>query len=74
MRPSVRRDLDAYLNEDPKARVAAETFTTTDLVLVGSEVKFSARIEIEGIVRDVVKGIGYDSSDQGCDCATWSRP
>jgi len=64
--------LDAYLAEDPKARVAAETFTTTGLVLVGGEVKSSARIEIEDIVRDVVKGIGYDSSDKGFDYATCS--
>ena len=64
--------LDAYLAEDPKARVAAETFTTTGLVLVGGEVKSSARIEIEDIVRDVVKEIGYDSSDKGFDFKTCS--
>lgn len=64
--------LDAYLREDPKARVAAETFTTTGLVLVGGEVKSSARVEIEDIVRDVVKEIGYDHSDKGFDYATCS--
>ncbi len=64
--------LDAYLAEDPKARVAAETFTTTGLVLVGGEVKSSARDEIEDIVRDVVRDIGYDSSDKGFDYETCS--
>ncbi len=62
--------LDAYLAQDPKARVAAETFCTTGVVAVGGEVKSSATVELEKIVRDVVRDIGYTSSEMGFDADT----
>ncbi|OOG27162.1 methionine adenosyltransferase [Thioalkalivibrio denitrificans] len=62
--------LDAFLAQDPKARVAAETFTTTGVVAVGGEVKSSATVDLERIVRDVVRDIGYTSSEMGFDADT----
>ncbi|MBS0288806.1 MAG: methionine adenosyltransferase [Proteobacteria bacterium] len=59
--------LDEILKQDPTARVAVETFLKTGMVLVGGEVRTSAWVDIEAIVRDVVKDIGYDNSDIGFD-------
>jgi S-adenosylmethionine synthetase len=54
--------LDAFMTEDPEARVACETFATTDRVIVGGEVRGPATIieRIETIVRDCVRDIGYE--------------
>ena len=54
--------LDAFLTEDPEARVACETFATTDRVVVGGEVRGPGEVlgRIEEIVRDCVKDIGYE--------------
>jgi len=53
--------LDAFLTEDPEARVACETFATTDRVIVGGEVRGGSGVlrRIEGIVRECVRDIGY---------------
>ncbi len=59
--------LDAMLEQDPSARVAVETMVTTGLVHVAGEVTTSAYVEIPQIIRDVVRGIGYTSSDIGFD-------
>ena len=59
--------LDALLEVDPKSRVAAETFVTTGLVLVGGEVTTEAYVDIARIARDRVLEIGYDSSTKGFD-------
>ena len=59
--------LDALLAEDPTSRVAAETFVTTGMVLVGGEVTTKAYIDIARIARDRVLEIGYDSSVKGFD-------
>ena len=59
--------LDALLAEDPKSRVACETFVTTGLVLVGGEVTTEAYADIARIARDRVLEIGYDSSTKGFD-------
>ncbi|SKB10024.1 methionine adenosyltransferase [Aeromicrobium choanae] len=59
--------LDALLAQDPKSRVAAETFVTTGLVLVGGEVTTEAYADIARIARDRVLAIGYDSSTKGFD-------
>jgi len=59
--------LDALLAQDPKSRVAAETFVTTGLVLVGGEVTTEAYVDIARIARDRVLEIGYDSSTKGFD-------
>jgi S-adenosylmethionine synthetase len=59
--------LDAILAQDPTARVAVETMVTTGLVHVAGEVTTSAYVEIPQIVRQVVRGIGYTSSEIGFD-------
>lgn len=59
--------LDAILTQDPKARVACETFVKTGMVLVGGEVTTSAWVDIEEITRNTVKEIGYVHSDMGFD-------
>lgn len=67
--------LDAILEQDPKARVACETFVKTGMVIVGGEVSTSAWVDIEDLVRDTVRSIGYTSSEMGFDgdsCAVLS--
>lgn len=67
--------LDAILKEDPKARVACETLVKTGMVFVGGEITTSAWVDIDQIVRDRVKSIGYNSSNLGFDylsCAVLS--
>lgn len=59
--------LDAILAQDPKARVAVETLVTTGLVVVAGEVTTTAYVEIQDLVRDVVKEIGYDRGKYGFD-------
>ncbi|WP_454048543.1 methionine adenosyltransferase [Cellulomonas sp. Marseille-Q8402] len=59
--------LDAILEQDPTARVAVETMVTTGLVHVAGEVTTTAYVEIPQIVRQVVRSIGYTSSDIGFD-------
>jgi S-adenosylmethionine synthetase len=62
--------LDAILDQDPLARVACETLLTTGLVVVAGEITTSAYVEIPQIVREVVSGIGYISSEMGFDGLT----
>ncbi|MDI9817944.1 MULTISPECIES: methionine adenosyltransferase [unclassified Legionella] len=62
--------LDAILAKDPKARVACETFVKTGMVLVGGEITTSAWVDVEDISREVVKDIGYNSSEMGFDWAS----
>ena len=50
--------LDAILEQDPKARVACETFVKTGMVLVGGEITTSAVIDAHQIARNVIKRIG----------------
>jgi S-adenosylmethionine synthetase len=59
--------LDAIIAQDPKARVACETFVKTGLVLVGGEVTTSAWVDIEELTRKTVREIGYTNSDMGFD-------
>ena len=59
--------LDAMLRGDPHSRVAVETMVTTGLVHVAGEVTTDTYVDIPTIVRDVVLGIGYDSSTKGFD-------
>lgn len=62
--------LDAILEQDPKGRVACETFVTTGLVLVGGEITSSARVDIPGVVRKTIRGIGYTDAAYGFDYKT----
>lgn len=55
--------LDAIFKEDPKSRVACETFVTTGLVVVGGEVTTNAYIDVEKVVRDTIKKIGYTKAE-----------
>jgi S-adenosylmethionine synthetase len=59
--------LDALLKDDLQSRVAVETLVTTGMVHIAGEVTTSAYADIPGIVRDVILGIGYDSSTKGFD-------
>ncbi len=64
--------LDAIYKTDPNARVACETFVTTGLVLVGGEVTTKAYIDIQAIVRETVKNIGYTKADYKFDSESCS--
>lgn len=59
--------LDAILEQDPKARVACETFVKTGMVLVGGEITTSAWVDIEELTRSTIREIGYVHSDMGFD-------
>ena len=59
--------LDALMAADPMSRVACETCTTTGLVMVMGEITTNAYVDIQKIVRDTVKEIGYTKSDYGFD-------
>ncbi|WWO99152.1 MAG: methionine adenosyltransferase [Candidatus Dasytiphilus stammeri] len=59
--------LDAILQQDFKARVACETYIKTGMVLVGGEISTSALVDIEDIVRNTVREIGYINSNMGFD-------
>jgi S-adenosylmethionine synthetase len=60
--------LDACLKDDPQSRVACETFASTSLVLVGGEITTKTFVDIQHVVREVVKGIGYTDPAYGLDC------
>src|SRR5262245_4903161 len=62
--------LDAIIREDPDARVACETATTTGLVLVLGEITTHTYIDFQAIVRDTVRDIGYTRADYGFDYQT----
>ena len=59
--------LDAIYLQDPNARVACETATTTNLIMVFGEITTSAVVDYEAIVRDKVRAIGYDDPEIGID-------
>jgi len=62
--------LDAILTEDPDARVACETATTTGLVLVLGEITTKTYVDFQAVVRDTVKEIGYTNAEYGFDYET----
>jgi S-adenosylmethionine synthetase len=62
--------LDAILTEDPHARVACETSTTTGIIFVFGEITTTAYVDIQKIVRKTLDEIGYNSSEAGFDAAT----
>ena len=62
--------LDAILQQDPNGRVACETTVSTGLVHVMGEISTDCYVDIQKIVRDVVRDIGYDRAKYGFDCDT----
>ena len=62
--------LDAILAQDPRARVACETLTSTGLIVISGEITTQAQINYIDVARDVVRRIGYNSSDIGFDYQT----
>ncbi|MET4105482.1 methionine adenosyltransferase [Hymenobacter sp. UYP22] len=55
--------LDEYLRQDPTAKVACETLVTTDFALVAGEIKSTAHVEAEPIIREVIRRIGYNKPE-----------
>ena len=64
--------LDAILAQDPLARVACETCTTTGMVMVMGEITTNCYVDIPKVVRETVREIGYDRAKYGFDCDTCS--
>lgn len=62
--------LDALMEKDPMSRVACETAVTTGLVMVMGEITTKAYVDIQKIVRETVREIGYDRAKYGFDCDT----
>ncbi|MCK5200535.1 MAG: methionine adenosyltransferase, partial [Spirochaetales bacterium] len=59
--------LDKCLEGDPESRVACETYAATGMVLVGGEITTHSFVDIQQVVRDLVKKIGYTKADYGLD-------
>ncbi len=64
--------LDACLAEDPTSRVACETLTCTGLVVVAGEITSKAHLDVQTLVRETIRQIGYDDALKGFDCNTCS--
>jgi S-adenosylmethionine synthetase len=64
--------LDAIFARDPSAKVACETFATTGLVLVGGEIKTDSYVELQDLVRSIIRDIGYTKGAYGLDAETCS--
>jgi S-adenosylmethionine synthetase len=62
--------LDEVLRQDPKGRVGCETLVTTGLAIVSGEITTTATLDYDTIVRDTIKGVGYDRAKYGYDCET----
>jgi S-adenosylmethionine synthetase len=62
--------LDEVLRQDPKGRVACETLVTTGLAVVAGEITTTAHIEYDTLVRDTIRGVGYDRAKYGYDADT----
>lgn len=62
--------LDGIIAQDPKARVACETMVTTGMAIVAGEITTSCYVHIPSVVRETIKGIGYNDSAMGFDWET----
>lgn len=62
--------LDAFLAQDPYSKVACETFVTTGQVVVGGEVRSEAYVDIQKVVRDAIRRIGYTKAEYQFDASS----
>jgi len=62
--------LDEVMKQDPKGRVACETLVTTGLAVVAGEITTSALVDYDTLVRDTIRGVGYDRAKYGFDAET----
>ena len=62
--------LDEVMRQDPKGRVACETLVTTGLAVVSGEITTSAHIDYDSLVRETIRGVGYDRAKYGYDSGT----
>jgi S-adenosylmethionine synthetase len=62
--------LDEVMRQDPKGRVACETLVTTGLAVVAGEITTSAIVDYDTLVRDTIRGVGYDRAKYGFDADT----
>ena len=60
--------LDAMLSQDPNSRVACETMVSTELAVVAGEITSQADVDVEAIVRKVMRDVGYDDAATGIGC------
>ena len=59
--------LDEVMRQDPKGRVACETLVTTGLAVVAGEITTSAHVDYDSLVRETIRGVGYDDATYGYD-------
>jgi S-adenosylmethionine synthetase len=62
--------LDEVLRQDPKGRVGCETLVTTGLAVVSGEITTTATLDYDTLVRETIRGVGYDRAKYGYDCET----
>ena len=62
--------LDAVLKDDPMGRVACETMITTGLVVLAGEISTKANLDIQSLVRETIRDVGYTRAKYGFDCDT----
>ncbi|WP_027063054.1 methionine adenosyltransferase [Mesoplasma seiffertii] len=62
--------LDEVLKQDPNAKVACETFATTNYLLIGGQISTTAVVDYETIARDILRKIGYNNDDYGINAET----
>ncbi len=60
--------LDAMLEQDPQSRVACETMVTTEMAVIAGEITSKAKVDIEKLVRDVMRRVGYTDAETGIGC------
>jgi S-adenosylmethionine synthetase len=62
--------LDAVMKDDPMGRVACETMVTTGLVVIAGEISTTANLDIQSLVRETIRDVGYTRAKYGFDCDT----
>ena len=59
--------LDSFLTEDPQSRVACEVLLTTGLAVIAGEVSTQGYVDVQKVVREIIRKIGYDHGEKGFD-------